>query len=65
MEKAIKYSNKDITIIWKPKLCIHAGNCVKLLPMVYQPKSRPWITIENATTEELKEQIATCPSGAL
>jgi len=26
---------------------------------------KPWIAIENATTEELKSQIAKCPSGAL
>ena len=26
---------------------------------------KPWIQIENATSEELKKQIDTCPSGAL
>ena len=26
---------------------------------------KPWIKIENATTDELKEQISKCPSGAL
>ena len=26
---------------------------------------RPWIKIENATTEQLKNQINKCPSGAL
>lgn len=65
MSKEIHYSNDDITIIWKPETCIHAGNCVKKLPQVYNPKARPWLKIENATTEELKNQITTCPSGAL
>ncbi len=65
MSKILHYSNKDITINWKPDLCIHAANCVKHLPKVYNPKERPWLNIENATTEELKVQIATCPSGAL
>lgn len=65
MSKKVNYSNDDITIIWNPDLCIHCGNCVKNLPKVYNPKERPWIKIENATTEELKKQIATCPSGAL
>lgn len=63
MEK--KYSNGEITILWQPKLCQHAGICVKTLPKVYNPKANPWIAIENATTEELKEQIRKCPSGAL
>lgn len=59
------YSNKDITIHWQPKLCQHAGVCVKRLPKVYNPKAKPWITIENATSQALKEQINACPSGAL
>ncbi len=65
MEKVIKYKNEDITILWKPDLCTHAAKCVKALPEVYKPREKPWLTIENATTEELKKQIATCPSGAL
>lgn len=59
------YTNGDITIVWKPKLCIHAAECVKALPNVYKPKEKPWITPESATTEELKIQINKCPSGAL
>jgi len=60
-----EYSNGEITILWKPKTCIHAGECVKRLPDVYKPKEKPWIQIENATTTVLKEQILACPSGAL
>lgn len=67
MEKEIvkEYTNGEITVVWKPKSCIHAAECVKRLPNVYDPKAKPWITIDNATSEELKEQIAACPSGAL
>lgn len=60
-----EYNAGEITIIWKPKVCIHAAVCVKMLPKVYNPKDRPWIKPENATTEELKNQISNCPSGAL
>ena len=63
--KIVEYTNKDITILWKPSICIHAGECVKALPKVYNPRERPWIKIENATTLELKVQIAKCPSKAL
>ena len=59
------YSNGELTIVWQPAKCIHSGVCVKTLPRVYNPKEKPWIKIENATTEELKTQIAKCPSGAL
>ena len=60
-----EYSNGEITIFWKPKICIHAGECVKRLPDVYKPNEKPWMQIENATTTALKEQILACPSGAL
>ena len=60
-----EYSNGEITIKWQPKKCIHAAVCVNTLPKVYRPKESPWITIENATTAELKDQISNCPSGAL
>ena len=60
-----EYTNGEITIIWKPYLCIHAGICVKTLPKVYHPKDKPWITIENATSEELINQVQLCPSKAL
>ncbi len=62
---AKEYTNGDITIIWKAEKCIHSGICVKTLPEVYNPNERPWIKIDNATSKELKEQVAMCPSGAL
>lgn len=60
-----KYINGDLTVIWQPQKCIHSAVCVKMLPKVYNPKERPWIKAENATVEELKDQIDHCPSGAL
>ncbi len=60
-----EYTNGELTIVWKPGTCIHAAECVKALPKVYNPNEKPWLKIENATTEELKAQIKKCPSGAL
>jgi len=60
-----EYAAGEITVIWQPKKCIHAGVCVKTLPKVYNPKERPWLKPENATAEELRKQIDLCPSGAL
>ncbi len=65
INKKIEYSNTELTIVWQPSLCQHAGICVKTLPMVYNPTERPWIKIENATKEQLIAQVGTCPSGAL
>lgn len=60
-----EYTNGELTIVWKPSLCIHAEECVKALPNVYNPIKRPWLQIENASTNELITQIKKCPSGAL
>lgn len=60
-----EYTRDNLTIVWKPGLCIHSGVCVKALPEVYRPKEKPWIRPELASVEALKAQIARCPSGAL
>ncbi|WP_299534536.1 (4Fe-4S)-binding protein [Ulvibacterium sp.] len=60
-----KYSNGELTVVWKPKLCIHSAICVNTLPNVYNPNEKPWIKAENGSTVELKAQISKCPSGAL
>ncbi|RKE47091.1 (4Fe-4S)-binding protein [Sphingobacterium detergens] len=65
METKEYSKNKNITILWTPSKCIHAGICVKSLPEVYHPKETPWITPEGASVEKLKEQIDKCPTGAL
>lgn len=64
--KIIKhYSNGEVTVIWQPDMCIHSTKCFHGLPHVFDPRKRPWITPEKATTEEIIEQIGQCPSGAL
>jgi uncharacterized Fe-S cluster protein YjdI len=63
--KEIQYTNGEVTITWRPALCAHAGICVKMLPAVYHPGERPWVKIGNASSQELREQVAACPSGAL
>lgn len=60
-----EYSNGEITIVWRPDKCIHSGNCVKGLSQVFKPDSKPWIQVENASTDQLRKQVKECPSGAL
>lgn len=59
------YTNDDVTVVWQSELCIHCGNCAKGLPQVFKPRERPWINLENASSEEIIEQVGKCPSGAL
>ncbi len=59
------YSNGEVTVVWKPSLCIHAGACFMGLPDVFDPSRKPWIDPKAASTEAIKAQVGKCPSGAL
>jgi CDGSH-type Zn-finger protein/uncharacterized Fe-S cluster protein YjdI len=59
------YRNDQIAVSWEPKLCIHVGNCFRGLPEVFRPQSRPWISVDAATADEIAEVVMTCPTGAL
>lgn len=63
MEK--EYKKEDITILWKPEICIHSGICARGLSTVFKPKERPWIQVENTSKEEIIRQVNACPSKAL
>jgi uncharacterized Fe-S cluster protein YjdI len=65
METIKEYSNGEVTIVWKPELCIHSDVWAKGLPHVFQPRDKPWIKQNADSTENLIEQVNKCPSGAL
>ena len=66
MKEILKeYSNGEITVIWQPHLCTHCGICANELPEVFQPSERPWVKINSASTDQIREQVKKCPSLAL
>ena len=64
-DRTIKYPNDELTVLWKPGLCIHSGICAAGLPKVFQPKAKPWVNMNSASSDEIIEQVSKCPSGAL
>ena len=64
-EVIVHYKNSDITVVWKPKVCIHSKKCWKELGNVFKPMEKPWVQMDGATAERIIEQINCCPSGAL
>lgn len=60
-----EYTNGEVTILWQSGKCIHSGNCVRNLPSVFHPKDHPWIQPNSATSAEIIQTVAKCPSGAL
>ena len=59
------YTNGDITVIWKPSVCVHSKVCWTELIGVFNPKERPWIKMDGASTDRIAEQVDRCPSKAL
>ena len=64
-KETLKYTNNEVTVVWKPKACIHSTLCWKGLIEVFNPRERPWVKMDGATTERIIEQVRKCPSGAL
>ncbi len=63
MEK--HYVKGELTVTWKPDLCIHSKRCWQELLTVFNPRVRPWINLEAADNEAIIAQVERCPSGAL
>ena len=65
MEIIKHYTNNEVTVVWQPSKCIHSAICFKGLPHVFDPRKRPWVTLESEQTQKVIEQVKACPSGAL
>ncbi|OLD83271.1 MAG: (4Fe-4S)-binding protein [Acidobacteria bacterium 13_1_20CM_58_21] len=59
------YTNGEITVIWKPGVCIHSGKCVQGLGPVFNINARPWINMQGCESNSIVKQVEQCPSGAL
>ena len=59
------YEGAEVAVSFDPEVCVHAGECAKGLPQVFDTKARPWIQPDNAPAGEVIAQVGRCPSGAL
>lgn len=60
-----EYSAGPLTVQWRPHLCRHSAVCVRSLPLVFDPRRRPWIDGSAADPDSVAETVQRCPSGAL
>ncbi|PZG20464.1 hypothetical protein C1I95_09440 [Micromonospora craterilacus] len=59
------YEGQSITVTFEARRCLHAAECVRGLPEVFDTGQRPWIRPDGAEPERLAEVVRRCPSGAL
>ena len=60
-----RYDGLNATVTWDAQRCIHAGECVRGLPGVFNSKVTPWIQPGNTDADALASTICRCPTGAL
>jgi uncharacterized Fe-S cluster protein YjdI len=59
------YEGAGIRVLWDASRCIHVGSCLRVLPAVFDVRSRPWVDLEGAAADEVAAAVRTCPTGAL
>jgi uncharacterized Fe-S cluster protein YjdI len=62
---ARRYTGEGVEVTWEPRLCIHAAECLRGAPEVFDARERPWIRLEGADAGHVADVVARCPTGAL
>lgn len=63
--KVKRYTSDEIDVTYDVQRCIHAAECVRGLPAVFDTGKRPWIQPKNAAADAVAEVVGRCPTGAL
>jgi CDGSH-type Zn-finger protein/uncharacterized Fe-S cluster protein YjdI len=59
------YRSERISVSFDVQRCIHARECVRGLPEVFDNEKRPWIQPDRAEPDAITTVVLRCPSGAL
>lgn len=59
------YRGEGMTVQFDAQRCIHAAECVRRLPAVFDTQKRPWVQPANAENDAVAEVVMRCPTGAL
>jgi len=60
-----RYDGEHIEVTYDTARCLHAAECVRGMPAVFDTAKRPWIAPDAADAEALASVIRRCPTGAL
>ena len=59
------FATDGITVTYDPNVCIHAAECVRRLPSVFDTSVARWIRPDRAAEDDVMATVARCPTGAL
>jgi uncharacterized Fe-S cluster protein YjdI len=60
-----RYEGQYIEVAYDPARCLHAAECVRGMPAVFDATKRPWVAPDAGDTQALAAVIRRCPTGAL
>jgi uncharacterized Fe-S cluster protein YjdI len=60
-----EYGSHEIRVQWYASRCIHSAACVRALPLVFDPRRRPWVDVSAADADAIADAVMLCPTGAL
>lgn len=64
-DKLHAYHGDAVDVTYDATRCIHFAACVRALPRVFDPGSRPWVMPGNAGADAVAQAVERCPTGAL
>jgi len=59
------YEGEHIEVTYDAARCLHAAECVRGMPAVFDTAKRPWIAPDGGDADALAGVIRRCPTGAL
>lgn len=65
MAQVKEYWSDEIVVTYDAARCVHAAECIRGLPQVFDTGQRPWIQPANAAADQVAEVVIRCPTGAL
>jgi uncharacterized Fe-S cluster protein YjdI len=60
-----RYEGEHIEVTYDAARCLHAAECVRGMPAVFDTTKRPWISPDAGDAETIAGVIRRCPTGAL
>ena len=65
-EQAVyRYDGKNADVFWDQRLCIHIGECGRAKGELFVRGRKPWCQPDLASTDNVMDVCARCPTGAL